>query len=152
VLFIIHLLFLIFFIFSITINIKIFSLFFFHFLYHINNFFLNIQIKKFTIIQFFFHFFIYIFLLNIISLLFTNFKINNSLLCSVQAFAKQHIYFFKRVICSLTTMRICYLFGDVCVTQVMCLLGLRFLCDPKIMLGLYEYWVAYLSDECKPLF
>jgi hypothetical protein len=73
--------------FSTTINIKIFS-FFFYFLYHINNFFITIQIKKLTTIQNLFTFLYKFFLLYITSSLFTNFKINNSLLYSVQAFAK----------------------------------------------------------------
>jgi len=62
---------------------------FFHFLYHINNFFIIIQIKKFTTIQNFFTFLYKFFLLYIASSLFITFKINNLLLCSVPAFAKQ---------------------------------------------------------------
>jgi hypothetical protein len=71
---------------------------FFHFLYHINNFFYYYSNKKFTTIQnfFTFHFFIQIFLLYIISSLFNNFKINNPLLCSIQAFAKQPHYLLIR--------------------------------------------------------
>jgi hypothetical protein len=79
--------------FSTTINIKIFS-FFFYFLYHINNFFITIQIKKLTTIQNLFTFLYKFFLLYITSSLFTNFKINNPLLCSVHVFAKQALYFF----------------------------------------------------------
>jgi hypothetical protein len=54
----IHIYFILFLYFSITINIKIFL--FFHFLYHINNFFITIQIKKNYYNTNFFHFFIQI--------------------------------------------------------------------------------------------
>jgi len=67
--------------FSITINIKtflLFSLFISH-----QYFFITIQIKKFTIIQNFFTFLYNFFLFYITSSLFTNFKTNNSILCSL---------------------------------------------------------------------
>jgi len=65
-------------------------IFFFTFLYYINNFFITIQIKKFITIQIFFTFLYKFFLLYIISSLFTNSKIQNTLYCFIQTLAKHH--------------------------------------------------------------
>jgi hypothetical protein len=90
----IHIFFNLFLHFSITINFKtflLFSLFISH-----KYFFITIQIKKFTIIQNSFTFLYKFFLFYTTSLLFTNFKTNNSLLCylpnKTSVYALHHMF------------------------------------------------------------